>query len=1071
MKKQVDFVVSNTYLSSFYAVLDNIKQITDKDKMQNIILVVPDKFSMNAEQLIFDYLKTNSLFNVWTTTLSRLEKKVLQNAENGFNVLTKQSGTMLVGKIILQNADKLITYKKVHNKFDFAENMFNTINLLKSSNIRPSELLDNIDTTNFGGKIKDIHLIYTEYEKALSSNCLDTVTRYELFDKVAKNDDYIKNSDIFFAMFDSFTNAQITLLTNLSQTAKNLTIGCCYNVLQNNKNIYDNIIYQRLINAFESCNIKTKITFKNAKLGELQSFLLNNMFAFNNQLTFDTNRVKVIECENIEQELRYVASKIKYLVLEKKYRFDDINIAINGIETYSLQAQKIFDEYDLPYYLDITKTLNQHYFIKTILHIFEFITDKNLTVDAVSIIQSPLFNIEEKSQATFSNFCYKYNINSDEFYKPFNFEKSTDCEVSELVRSSVFDNILQLKDKLEKSIYFTEITDNLIEYLNVIKAKEKIDNYSQKQDMVEKSIDSQVFEKFINVIKEANNIFANEKMTKEFAFEILQSGFKSVKLSTVPLKCNSVFIGDSSTSTFIPQKALFIVGATQVRMPVSNSDCGMITDGEIERFKAKSQITPSIREINKREKFKLFNLILKFTESLEFTYSLLINGEVQFASDFVNKLCELLTFNGKRLSVDTYNQIPLLVFENQNQNILPEYYVGTTQNALRIAKSKRKENQTIKFMLKQNIKQTLQQQESLLLQNSDRFKISNSKEILFPNNLTKVSQIEKYFNCPFKQFIDYGLRPQVYQKFELKALDIGNILHKVAELFIENCIKNNFKDINVDVLAIELFDRVINSDNYSNLKDKQYEIKSLQMEAIRFCKAIKYQIDNSDYKPKKAEFKFDNYKLPSGLTLKGFVDRLDICDENNSFKVIDYKTGKDEFSFQDTYYGLKIQLIVYLKVLQDILNKKPAGAMFMPVKNKFEKVDTTEFKSYQLDGVLLNDEDIIYRTDKNLINNNSSDIVNVAFTKDRNLNSNSLKNLLSNVELQELMKYSFNILNGAVDEMLNGYISPKPFKNSSKNSCEYCEYKSICHYDFMQNGYRSVDGKKNKSSFKEDNEQ
>ena len=53
MKKQVDFVLSNTYLSSFYGVLDNIKQIINKDKTQSIILVVPDKFSLNAEQLVF----------------------------------------------------------------------------------------------------------------------------------------------------------------------------------------------------------------------------------------------------------------------------------------------------------------------------------------------------------------------------------------------------------------------------------------------------------------------------------------------------------------------------------------------------------------------------------------------------------------------------------------------------------------------------------------------------------------------------------------------------------------------------------------------------------------------------------------------------------------------------------------------------------------------------------------------------------------------------------------------------------------------------------------------------------
>ncbi|MGN1213022.1 MAG: PD-(D/E)XK nuclease family protein [Christensenellales bacterium] len=1068
MKKEVDFVVSNTYMSSFYAVLDKIADIINKDKFQNIILVVPDKFSMNAEQLVFEYLNTSSLFNVWTTTLSRLEKKVLLGYENGLNVLTKQSGTLLVGKIVLQNADKLLTYKKVCNQFAFAENMFNTINLLKSSGITPDELLLNIDNSNFGNKIKDIYTIYNEYEKALGKDNLDTVTRYELFDKVSKNNEYIKKSDVFFAMFDSFTNAQISLLTNLSQTAKSLTVGCCYNVLQGNKNIYDNVVFQRLNNAFENCGIKTKISFKNAKLNPLQNFLLNNLYNFDNKLTFETNKVKVIECESIEQELRYVASKIKYLALEKNYKFDDINVAINGIEDYSLLVQQIFAEYDIPYFLDITKTLNDHYFIKTIALIFDFITDKNLTVDAVSISQSPLFDIDAQNQATFENFCYKYNVIGDEFYRPFNFENSNECAVAEETRKQIFDNILKLKNNLENSKNFAEIIDNLICYLQDIQAKETIENYSQQQDNVECAIDNQVYDKFLNLLSEAESVFANDKVDVRFAIETLKSGFNSVKLSSIPINCNSVFVGDCSKSTFITKKALFIVGATQSRMPIASVDAGTITDDEIQNFKSKNKITPSIKEINKREKFKLFNLLLNFTDMLELTYSLLIKGQVQFASDFANKLCDILTFDGKKLPIDSYNQIPLLIFDDEQDSLLPEYYVGTVQNATRIAKSQKQENQTIKYMLCQNMQQTLKEQEKLYLKDEKRFVLKNAKEVLFPNGLTKVSQIESYFNCPFKQFVDYGIRPQIHQKFELKAVDVGNILHKIAQLFIDDCIKNDFKNIDAKNLATKYFDKVINSNDYKNLKEKKYELNSLKQEAVRFCCAIKYQIDSSDYRPKKSEFKFENYNLPSGLTLKGFVDRLDICDANNTFKIVDYKTGNEEFSYQNAYYGLKIQLVTYLKVLQDILAKRPAGAMYMPVKNKFSDKETTEYNAYKLSGVLLNDQDVIFRTDKHLVEQNSSDIINVAFTKERDINKNSLKLLLSNQEMQELIDYCYNILNGAVDEMLNGYILPKPYKEGMKNSCEYCDYKSLCQYDIMQNGCRVLNEKKDKLSFIKD---
>lgn len=1071
MNNKVDIILSNTYLSSFYKVLDNIKQHIEKDKSANIILVVPDKFSLNAEQLFFDRLKISSIFNVWLTTLSRLENSVLTNIVNNFNVLNKTSGTMLISKIISQNKDKLYTYKKVSNNYSLAENMYNTINLLKSSGIKPADLKNNIDKSNFGLKLSDIYLIYNEYEKQLSTDYLDAISKFELFDKVAKNSNMINNSHIFFGMFESFTNAQLSTLSQLAKSCKSLTIGLCANTLQNNSYIYDNVVYQRVVDCFREKNINYNITNITEKNTEMQNFLTQNLFAVNSTKTLECNNVKIIECENINQEIRYVASQIKYLLLEKKYKFDDINIAVNGLTDYKLAIYNILNEYGFSYFVDEQRTLLEHYFSNVFLRILDFILGQTHLTDAVSIVKSPIFKIEDDQKDTFANFCIKYNIIGDMFFKKFDFELTEDCAIAEKVRYFVFDNIQWLKNKIAKCNNLSEILFTIREYLIKISAEKNIIELSKTEpDIVEQSINEQVYEKFIDVLDQAEKMLGDNCLSLDYIVDVLKSGLKSVNLSTVPIKCNSIFVGDASSSTYYPRKALFVLGATESRMPKYSTDAGTITDSEIEKFKSKQKITPSIKELNRREKFKLFNLLILPSQNLELTYSTAINGNVERASEFINKLCDIITVDGKKLYINKYNQLPLEYFNNKNDKFV-SYLVGTNQQAIKLATSNRQENELVRFMLNNNLQDIIKvNRQNLLVK--DKFKIENAKQILFKNGSTKVSQIENYFSCPFKQFINYGLKPKEKSKFEIKSLDVGNILHKVAELFIDYYIENkdNFKDVNS--VAIEIFNRVINSESYSNFKNKKYEIQSLQNESISFCNAIKYQIDNSDYIPKFAEYYFkDNTIIKSNLSLSGIVDRIDVC-ENQSYRVIDYKTGTEEFSYAKAYYGIKLQLIVYMNILQSKLKMRPVGTMYMPIKNSLNKAGKTEYSKYKLDGIFLDNKGDILRMDKLLKTNLKSDIINVSFKQDGEISANSKTHALTNEEFDDIQNYCINILNGAVNEMINGYIEPKPYKiDNNHSSCEFCQYKSICQYD-LKNGYRQINNGINKNNFnmEEDNE-
>ena len=1065
--KNVNIVLSNTYLSGYYKVIDEIYEKIKKEPNSNIILVVPDKFSLNAEQIFMERTGLSSVFNVWLTTLSRLISKVVDLDTNNFKLLSKNSGTMLVSQIILNNIDKISTYKKVANDYALAENMYNIINLLKSSGVMPADLIKNFDDTNFGYKLKDIYVIYNEYEKQMQNN-IDAITRLEIFDEKVKINEYINNSNIYFAMFDSFTNVQYKSLLNLAKNCKSFTISLCANTLQENSMIFDNSIFEKLKNYFYEYHINYEI--KNTLLNgsDIQNYLSKNLFtlSYKNKKfkKLETNKIKLIECSNIDEEARYVASKIKYLILEKGYEFDDINVAVNGLADYQLSIQKIFEEFDLPYYLDSSRNLLEHYFTQTIFKVASFVSGQKTISNAISIVMSPLFNLDEIKKYDFQNYCSKYNVFGNEFYKPFAEEKTELCENAECVRKDVFENIQKFENELSKCKSFVDYKNCLISYIESINAKSIIDTISQNQkDVVKKQIDSQIYDKFFKTLDEIDDFVKNIQVSQKNFFDMLSSCLNGVNLLTTPLMCDAIFVGDASQSTYYPRKVLFVMGATQSRMPAYQADYGTMTDSEIAIFKSSNKISPTIKELNKRERFKLFNLLLSASDRLELCFSTQINGQIEFKSEFVVALQNIITTNSKPLAIERYSYEELKIFnDTSSQN--SAYMIGTTQNAIKIATGK---ESYLKKILIDNYSQQLDIEKQKYLEDDSRFVIDNTRQKLFVNGKTSTSQIERYFKCPFMQFVDYGIKPKDNPKFEIQNIDVGNILHMVAEKYVLFCIKNNYVfDFENSKKVEQIFDEILKEDKFKIFTKQVYALTNLKSEAVRFCDAIKNQIISSDFKPHYAEKKFENYKLDNNLYISGVVDRIDILDINSNkyMRIIDYKTGRDSFSFKDIYYGIKIQLLVYMSVIKNILGEKPVSFGYMPIKNKFYDFYDEEFEHFKIDGITLQNDGMILRLDKNLIDNKKSNIINIEFKKDGEFTESTLKYLLEDDEILKLETYTFKVLNNAVKEMLDGYIIPKPYKDGSYCPCDKCKYKGLCHYKTEVSGYREIT-KKQKTDF------
>lgn len=117
--------------------------------------------------------------------------------------------------------------------------------------------------------------------------------------------------------------------------------------------------------------------------------------------------------------------------------------------------------------------------------------------------------------------------------------------------------------------------------------------------------------------------------------------------------------------------------------------------------------------------------------------------------------------------------------------------------------------------------------------------------------------------------------------------------------------------------------------NYGNtvLKSSarnEYLIRRVGQITRRTVWALQQQIQKGDFVPAGFEVSFsaaDNLKAmkialssQEALHLRGRIDRMDVCEDGEKVyvKIIDYKSGSTSFDLLALYYGLQLQLVVYM---------------------------------------------------------------------------------------------------------------------------------------------------------------
>lgn len=576
-----------------------------------------------------------------------------------------------------------------------------------------------------------------------------------------------------------FTKQEYDIIRKLLKITKKVNVTVCTDSLILDKNPEIDIFYsnkqtaEKLMNIAneEDVKIEKSVFLDNKKARFKSEELLHieqNLYSIKQRKYEELPKnLSIFLANNQYSEVEYVATKIVELVKEKKYRYKDISIITKNLDTYSNLCKAIFDEYDIPVFIDQKKDLSDNILVQYILAVLD-IFSKNWSHEAVfNYIKTGFLQMEQEDIYELENFCMKWGIKQTKWYKgEWNFKEDSKNDEDRLekmknLRKLIVEPLLNFKTEVDRSRDVTTITKCLYDFLIKNKIDEKLENKIKvkiEEGNNEAAAEYKTSYKILmDVLDEIVLVFGNDKITFDKYMQILKIGLGNSGLGKIPASCDQVIVGDVDRSRSHKVKAIFIIGLNDGMFPSINRNEGYFNDKDREYLKTNGiELAKGTLDRLYEDNFNIYKAFTTSEEKLFLSYSSSdsegkslrpsiiiakikkIFSNIKEESDILEKnfyiVNEKVTFD--ELLVNLRNLKDGIEIEEYWYDIFSYFY----------------QNEKWKYKLENSLK-------GIYFTNKTSNISEEAINKLYGNVLrTSISRLEQYRACPFSYYLKYRIK-------------------------------------------------------------------------------------------------------------------------------------------------------------------------------------------------------------------------------------------------------------------------------------------------------------------------
>lgn len=1106
-----------------HRIYEEIMQRAAQEPGRNFLIIVPDQFTMQTQKDLVMRSDRGGILNIDVLSFGRLSHRILEEVgTKEMPVLDDTGKSLVLQKIAADLKEQLPAMGSLLHKQGYIHEVKSAISEFMQYGISTQDMDKLIASAEKRGalamKLRDLKTLYRGFQDYIRDHFITTEETLDVLRRSLVKSKILPDSVVIFDGFTGFTPIQNRLIQELmrvcEETIVTVTIGEEEDPYQmdgeqklfhlSKKTVADLVKLAAEAEVTRGEDVFVKGGPNRFTEAPALCYLEQNLFRYQYEpYTEKQCEIRMFEALSPREEVHQTALYIRKLIREEGLTYRDIAVVIGDLEGYASYVETEFGQLEIPCFLDRTRgiVLNPMIeYIKSALQLYI----RDFSYDTVfHFLRSGMADISREEIDELENYVIRTGARGYRTYSRLftrrteEMQQGSGQEDTERAEETL-ERLNRIRQQFADTVEILhmaprakagEYVDHLYDFLEQNQVQQKLLNYQQQfeqeGDLAKAREYAQIYRLVMDLLDQIYELLGEEEISLQEFADILEAGFGEITVGTIPQNVDRIVVGDMERTRLKQVKVLFFLGVNDGNIPKNASKGGIISDMDREfLIESGTEMAPSPRQQMYIQRLYLYLNMTKPSERLYLSYAK-VNSDGKgirpsYLIDTVRKLFPQLAVEYPQ------NRSRLEQIEGRQEGArylaeeLREYADGTL----------REEERQDFYLMYRAYEADPEGRDRLTAAAFRRYKESGLSRIvaraLYGRQLeNSVSRLETYAACACRHFLQYGLSLQEREEFGFEVSDMGNVYHAVLENFAgklaesgrtwwdfdENFATQAIKEA-VEGYAATYGETVL----YSSARN-EYAITRMSRILTRTVLTLQQHLKQGSFQPDDYELSFrfaenlDSIHVDLSeeekMHLQGRIDRIDVSEdaEHVYVKVIDYKSGNKKFDLAALYYGLQLQLVVYMNAAMELESRKhpdkeivPAALLYYhiddptietPVELTQEQINEEILTKLRMNGVVNSDPAVVERLDRFL--QDKSKVIPVEKKKDGSFSARS--GILSREELQVVSAYVDTKIRQIGREILDGKIAANPYEKGNEEACTYCAYKKVCGFDGSIPGY------------------
>ena len=1070
------------------------------------VLLVPEQYSHEAERELCQ--RCGDALSLYAEVLSftGLARKVAATVGGtAVNYLDKGGKLLCMARAVKSVAPELKAFRRAADRVEMQKMFLSAIDGLKAACISHEQLIGAAPgcSADLAEKLRELALIDEAYNALVSASGADPSDRLSRLAELIPESFLNETCHVYVDGFTDFTGAELAVLRAILASGAELTV--CFTL--------DSVIHGSEVFAIPRASARTLLSY--AKDLGVQAQVLStesgagtdpirlfadNLFSYTEKVFASEGRIRLLRADSMTAECESAAAEVLRLV-RSGCRWRDIAIAVRGFDGYSALLQSVFKDYDIPLFTAERLPVSSRP-LPAMINLAYSITQNGWdTDDVISYIDTGLTPLTRAERDMFVHYLLiwmpgtklwaadvPWQMHPEGYSHMLEEDDSLLLAEINRIREAIAVPLKQFARRSNAAQTAAQHASALADFLEDAGLAQRLAARSEELDASGRRTEADEYRQLwaitVNALEQVYAILGDTPMdASEFA-TLFTTTMSRYDVGLIPVTLDAVTAGDFDRMRRRRIKNLIILGATDSRLPAVAGETGLFSLDELDELRSTGV---ELGESPENELWREFMLIYNC---------------VSLPSDTLTIFYPELDESGSatRPSILVKRAGQLFGMKPEYQSAAPAG-LSARRPAFRLAAGAKREMPSQDFAdaaaaaaeyFSVRAPLELTEVENAVMRLRGSITPENAAALYGKRIKISASGAEKFFSCRFAYFCRYGLKINARRQAVFAGRETGTFTHYVLQHTAEDIkAAGGFSAVNDEFISACAQSRIEeyrkNFLTGAELKSARflYNFRRTAESILRVVLDMASELRRSDFTPAAFELDFRNAVLPDvsaaqadyDFRITGIADRVDVfqTDGKAYLRIIDYKTGSKEFSLTDIWYGMSMQMLLYLYALCSAPESTraelslgrdceilPAGVMYMPAKAKYINVDpdddeaeVTAKRAAELKrtGLILNEGGVPEAWAKTEGDDSQENLYSF-LKKDKNGSYNS-NYAITRGQFEQLYAHMTARLREMAEELQKGAISAGPFVKSSKSPCDVCDYSRVCMFREGENGEHS----------------